>query len=919
MALLLAGTQHLYAQTGKGTLTGKLADVTDSAAISLATITVYRISDSAIQTYRLSNGEGVFTIPGLPVHTALRLVVTHTGHRPYRQEVQFTDTTRLLDLGNIYLVKSAQTLEEVVVQAERPPVVVRNDTIEFNASAFKTLPNALVEDLLRKLPGVRIAPDGNILYNGKPVSRIKVDGRPFFGGDVRMATRNLPADVIDKVQVMDDAEELENNPQLDRSRVSKIINLQFKKGIKKGGFGKAYAGGGTDDRYEAGGIFNLFRDTMQVSVLAYTNNLNKPAFGMSDVKDIGGFNRSGVNSTMTTSSGGFALDDISFGATENGIQQSQGAGFNLNTEFGKKLTFNTRYFYGRIDSYYDNDAETIQYLGDSTLRSLRSSAHRTSRTVHQVGGQLIYRPGKYASLTVKPSLGFNNYSTAEQTNSAAFKNGNDPLNTSDRQLINQSSITTFRNEVNYNQRFRKQGRSLNLSLYNTLRSNHWTNTTEALNTFFKDPVPIQSQAQRRTYEQPYNAHTLSATFGESLSKNASISLNHKVAFISDQNGLSTVLKDTFSHKYELPDTTLSNTLRQASLSNTTELRYSITIKRLNISTGLSYQSLQNDIRSGRQTTRRHFSYWQPSLSISWREFYLQYSNSIQAATAAQLQPVVDNSNPLSVTRGNEHLTPYVYDMVGLYYYRYPGGNKFYYYANVFATRSRDAIIQERNIDDKGIHYYNWRNEDGLWNVRASLSVSKQLSLPHNRFANVSLQLDGGTQNTVLLLNKRRILAYNRNFRPQLSYSLSIGDKIDLSQTYSIDWQKGRYSDGFYPDVRTTVHNFYTSVSARFTASLIAETSYTLVTIPGNMAGDRSSMLWNAAINWLVFKNQRGTLKLTGFDLLNSNRLLNRSVTSNYTSTWVSTALTRFYLLSFTYNIRNIKVPQRAKEDKLLLF
>jgi len=273
----------------QGTLKGKIADSAGKQPLGLATITVFKAADTAIITYRLSNPEGEFKIPGLPLGLNCRAVISFSGYRVYRGEFTLTAAQPQLDWGTILLPPDSKSLDEVLVIAERPPVTVRRDTIEFNASAFKTIPNALVEDLLKKLPGVQVDADGNITVNGKPVNRIQVDGKNFFGDDPKMATRNLPANVIDKVQVTDDKDELLRNGDDNVNNVGKVINITLKKGVKKGWFGKLYAGGGTTDRYEAGGIANIFRDTLQVSVLGYLNNLNKPGFGFTDLMQTGGF------------------------------------------------------------------------------------------------------------------------------------------------------------------------------------------------------------------------------------------------------------------------------------------------------------------------------------------------------------------------------------------------------------------------------------------------------------------------------------------------------------------------------------------------------------------------------------------------------------------------------------------------------
>ncbi|HEY4149583.1 MAG TPA: TonB-dependent receptor, partial [Chitinophagaceae bacterium] len=296
LLLIMAFSVKAFPQ---GSVKGKIIDSTSKQPLGLGTITVFKAADTVIITYRLSTPEGEFKVPGLPLGLNCRAVISYSGYKVYRKEFTLSAAQPQLDLGTITMTANSKSLDEVLVIAERPPVTVRQDTIEFNASAFKTIPNALVEDLLKKLPGVQVDADGNIMVNGKPVNRILVDGKTFFGDDPKMATRNLPANVIDKVQVVDDKEELMRNGDDNINNVGKVINITLKKGVKKGWFGKLYAGGGTDDRYEAGGIANIFRDTLQVSVLGYLNNLNRPGFGFTDLMQTGGLQRNGSTSNGT--------------------------------------------------------------------------------------------------------------------------------------------------------------------------------------------------------------------------------------------------------------------------------------------------------------------------------------------------------------------------------------------------------------------------------------------------------------------------------------------------------------------------------------------------------------------------------------------------------------------------------------------
>lgn len=227
----------------------------------MASVSVQDPKDSSLITYTLTDKKGAFVLNGLPENKAVRLLISYTGYRTY---IRTLNADRPTDLGQIFLPSAARDLNTVVIEGDRPPVAIRADTIEFNAAAFKTRPNAVVEDLLKKLPGVDIDEDGGITVNGKKVSRILVDGREFFANDPKLATKNLPSHIIDKVQVVDTKTKQEAKMGITKDGEDRTINLTLKADKKRGLFGRVSAGYGTDERFEAGGMVNYFNGPKQI-------------------------------------------------------------------------------------------------------------------------------------------------------------------------------------------------------------------------------------------------------------------------------------------------------------------------------------------------------------------------------------------------------------------------------------------------------------------------------------------------------------------------------------------------------------------------------------------------------------------------------------------------------------------------------
>jgi hypothetical protein len=403
LSLLLITSFISLTALSQGTLKGKVVDTSGKKPLGFATVTVFKAADTAIITYRLTTPDGDFKVPGIPLDFNCRVVISYSGYSVYRKDFTISPSQATIDIGTIEMTPDSKTLDEIMVIAERPPVVIKKDTIEFNASAFKTLPNALVEDLLKKLPGVMVDKEGNISVNGKAVNRITVDGKTFFGDDPKMATRNLPANLIDKIQVTDDKEELMRNGDDNINNIGKVINITFKKGVKKGWFGKLYAGGGTDGLYEAGGIANIYRDTLQLSVLGYMNNLNRPGFSYSELMQNGGFDRVRGNSASNSTSiwnnnggSGISINGINFGGSQNfgGISTSKGAGFNLNHAPNNKKSLYLQYFRGKVNSERLTTTSLDQYKSDTIINTNTRLTGDFITNTHNIGAGARLKPDR---------------------------------------------------------------------------------------------------------------------------------------------------------------------------------------------------------------------------------------------------------------------------------------------------------------------------------------------------------------------------------------------------------------------------------------------------------------------------------------------------------------------------------------------
>jgi len=921
-AALLLATALLHAQDNKGSIKGKLVDSSGKQVLSLATITVFKAADTSIITYRLSDPQGEFKVPGIPLNIDCRAVITFSGFRVMRKEFRLTPEEPNLDFGPIRMTSDTSSLDEVLVIAERPPVVVKKDTIEFNASAFSTLPTALVEDLLKKLPGVNVDGEGNITVNGRKVNRILVDGREFFGNDPKMASRNLPANIIDKVQVAEDKDERELNPDKPAGDIGQVINLKLKKGIKQGWFGKAYAGAGTDDRYEAGGIVNLFRDTLQVSILGFTNNLNRAGFGFTDLRQLGGFDRSGINEMAVYSGGGLSLNGISFGGTGQGINTSSGAGFNLNHVFGKALVLNTQYFYGQTRNDITSLNRSQQFLGDTVLTTNTTNDEVSQSFSHRIGFGL---KGQIDSLTryeFRPGLNIMNTNGLGHSLTDNTRNFGGLLNKSLNSKNNSGKNIQYSHDLTFFKNFKKKGRSFTLSNWINTTDNNNDQVNEAMNAFFINGFSDTTYLEQlRGRTQNNLSANLNITYTEPLGKQTSMRFGYQGNYTLNKDKIETFTKAA-NGKYEEPDPDLTNDLRRKSWRNSFFTAFVWRYKQLSLTATGNFVKLDiyNDFLKSANSVNQHFSYLLPGLGINWRGLNLNYSVNVQPPQITDVQPTPDNTDPLYVNEGNPDLEPTKHHSIYLNYYKNIAAKSLNIYAYVNGSFREDGVVRSRVVTPEGVQITKPVNIDGQHSFYSNFSISKQ----YKTINNLQLSLTGGyfinyTRN-YLLINARRGYVKTLNGGPQASVGFNWQDKIEYNLSYSYTFSHSSYESSDFTGLDVITHSATNELIIRWPKNIVWEATlnyrYNSNAAPGIQ---KSVPLLNGGIIYQFLKDQRANLKLSVFDLLDQNVGVYRETRENMIVDRQINILKRYYLLTFTYNIRNFQGGKVGGRERFFLF
>ena len=918
----------------QGTLSGRVIDSIQKTPVMLATVSVFKAADTSLVTYRMTDDDGKFKITGLPGNVALRVIISYEGFSPYRHVFSFTKTEDIVNLENIFLTISTQRLEDVIVWAERPPVIVKKDTIEFNANSFKTLPNALVEDLLKKLPGIQIDGAGGITVNGKAVSKILVDGKSFFGNDPKVATKNLPANLIDKVQVVDDEEALLQYGGGNLHQIGKVINLTFKKNVKKGWFGKVYAGGGSNRRYEYGAILNHFRDTLQISMIGYANNLNRPGFSFADVMQLGGFNRSNLNmssrSTSIWSNGSGSnlnINGINFGGGQNmgGIATSKGGGININHAPSTKKSIYLQYFLGNVAVERTNNELTKQYVVDSVITGENNLIDKNTALSQYIslGGKL--RPNKFSTFTVNINAQFNcgnvfGISEIDRTHNyfGAVSNGR----------TSQTETNTFSlyNHIMSYSRISKVNTQNRVTISNKVYIGNHVSDVRSITglTFIYPIVKDSSNHFLRAQKIPNRQVSTNVNITRSIIKNILWRTSFKHEYFKQSNGIQSNTYDSVSSDYSIVDLIRSNTVwrstNRVDFGSAIEVNY----KQILFSSGIQWSYMQYSTRNKFVTQADNFSkgFIAPSLSIQYKGLYVSYYQDLIVPDMSQLLPVTNDVNPYYVIKGNLSLRAPKKRELTLYVYH----NNFKRGVTITGNGAIGSTIEEIGsairLNQAGSQSISPINvsKSAYWNVNYNL-IKEFRFQPGSR---ISIQTGGyyGFVQMPILLNDRNATQRVFNFQQWLGLTTNFNDFIELNHRFSIDNSHVTYHHPLFSDLKTFLKNYSADLIIRYPRRIVWENSFNYVQSGNYVLNPFSFSRWNFGVNYVVGKNEQTVLRVSVFDLFNAGKGLSTSAVNNSVSIMRTNILGRYVSLTVNYTIRKIgsaKTKVGQTSEKLFLF
>jgi hypothetical protein len=928
LAFGLSGQSKLFELSGKAT-------DTLGTPLSLASVLLLDPIDTTLVTYALTNDAGIFQIKHIKRGRYL-LKVSYIGYMPLLLEVDPGEKSTM-DMGAIPLEEIAKDLFEVVVRAAKAPMSIRGDTIEYDASKFKVPPGSTVEDLLRRLPGMEVGADGSLSSEGQAINRVTVDGRRFFGGDPKAATKNLPAEGISKVQVFTEETEEKKLTGADSKPPEKMMNLELKDEFKKGGFGKIIAGAGTEERMELKGNYNRFDKKQQFSLIGMGNNTGRNGLGWDDYQDFRGsqafnwddggdfgFGAGGDRMVYYSSDD----DDMSiqnnfFGNQQSGFPKNGSAGINY-TWYSDKTELNSMYFYNHTNLIAAATRNQENFLPDQTYFNRDITRRDQTQNAHQIQVRLEHKIDSLntivgsanASMAVRNTFNNGEYQYLRQDESLSNFTRFDNTSNLENLLLNGSII--------YRKKYKNPGRSSAIS------GNYLHNVSDTEN---------EQESENEFYTTEGILDSLASIYQDNLTNTQRQQIKSSLLHV-EPIGKKFFAQAfyNFSHRFERSDRDVFDIANGEQQANDFLSRYytnNIDLHRLGVSLRYSHQGLNLSVGMARQLfqldgdfqagpsagimtrIQRDYYNWIPNVTFNGAIKKNQYLNVNYGAYAREpsirnLQPIVDNSNPLFIREGNPDLIPQIDHRFSASFRKNNPINFTNFNISLSYTLTENQFVQEQQVDSSFVttsRMINYKGGSGIWaylNYGFPIIKNKfTVNVNYNAGLNQNFALVNATENETFSINHSGTIRLN--YSPSEFFTAFLSTRIGITDT--------RYSINTSQNQQLLNENYSLNLSARLFWGVFINANFNYDRYQNDRFDFNQDVpILNASLYRVFLPNNRAEVRLAIYDVFNRNLGVSQFANANVVSETRTTTLSRYALLSFTYNLQGINTELKKQSN-----
>ncbi|MFN8239449.1 MAG: outer membrane beta-barrel protein [Bacteroidales bacterium] len=875
-------------------------DVLDEKAEPLSSVAVVLLNpvDSTLQYFAVTGKTGQFEINNIRNGSYL-IQVSLLGFNTIYRKISLPSAEGG-NLGSLIMTPKVYSMNEVKVTGDRIPMKFLNDTIEYNAKAFKVKPDGVAEDLIRKLPGIEVDRAGNIKAMGENVKNVLVDGKEFFGNDPKVATRNLPADAIDKVQLFDKQSDESRFTGIDDGERNPTLNLMLDENKKSGIFGDVTGGYGSENHGLANAKVYRFTKKSQFAMLGMYNNINQFGFSVGDF-----INFSGGISALSGGGGHVVLGGessfpVNFGQPVYGTGSNGAVGLNYSRFKSQDDRVFISYMGNGSSINLEEESSTKNFIPDSYYRVEESKRQQKRDSAHRVNFGIRKRFGDYQNLIVNGGISYNTSANPLSSSSSSYMN-EAGVNNLDRTTSDMASRFAGNADASYQLKSRS-GKSIvkfsgRGSYSGTESESRYMNRVEYLN-------PYQLDVTNQFYN--LNSEIISASGTFSLTRRVSKSSFAELSLGGGMNNENLKRRQGLAGNELTPDPALSPDFSKSERYIKPSLIWRLSTAKTKLLLGIAsntgnFSTILNDDNGNKKS----YGYLLPRASWEYeyrsgRRLMADYSTSVTLPSASQLLPVVNNLNALSLSYGNRELKPEYNNDARLTWWLFDQFSFTTLLTSINARYTTDKINFARTVDSNLGQTARLINVKDNFNAGANIDFSTPFK-PFGIMVSFSFNEDYNRGTTIV----NDISNDNRNFTHNLSFTISNRkkDKWDIETGTALKVTQSKYSvqsnlDNVYSDISWFGETRYTpgkKLSFMVSADI---TSYSAKTF------DQSKLIpiLGAEMNYYFLRNQRGTLTLSGVDLLNRNTGLERRSELNYLIEKKSNMIGRYVMLSFKYRL-----------------
>lgn len=889
------------AQTIK--ISGNMADTAGKQSLPNALLMAIKFSDSTLVNFSRSNTNGIFKPFKLPVDTYI-VIISHPSFNDKTYLLVPSKIDTVFNFKNVILPQKSVQLNEVEIVAYKEKMYYKGDTLQFTADSFKVQANASVEDLLKKLPGVKVDAKGKITIQGKTVDQVLVDGDEFFGTDPTIATKNLNANTVETVQVF----EKKNENTESGDETVKIVNLKLKEDSKKGYFGKVSGATDFNKFYENDVLINKFKKQQKLSLFGLFANTPKNAFDWSEANKYGLSNETNNNYDPETNTW------ASSNASGTGVPQTLKSGFYINDKYGKNTKVNADYTFNQNQLVTGSQINTQFFLQDTSYTNQQQLGNKAQIQSHKFNFKLTQKLDSLTELTIKPKINYNLGNNADfKTDQFISKNN---VLTRQTSILNSNTNETIDANVmlKLNRNFMKKDRNLNIT-YQPSYYNAQTNSN--LNTsfnYYQNQLPDSALLQKRTQLNHKEEHTASITYTEPLNKKFKLETSVGVTYNKNNNNRTTL--DFNGQGYDNFNFTQSNNFKNLRVVNRVGTKLIYDVKKYRISIGSAFRTIyQENINvTKNQKLNQTFRNILPSASFIYRinqgsNLTVFYNSSAQQPELQQMQPVVDNTDPNRITIGNPNLKPQFNNNINVNYYFYKGITDVHFYSGGQYSSTNNEINEKTTFDTQGKSTTTPININGNYNANIWCGGAFPV---FKRLFKINTNLSSGFNNNVAYVNDVKNITQFFDVGQNLGVEKQL-DYLDVSiiGSYSYNIPKQTISTQSKPYYTYGVGgNLMLKLPKKFKVN--ADGNYSN---NGNRAVgyNINYFILNASLSKTFLKNENLIVSAEAYDILNQNISNQREIAANKIIDTKTQIIKRYFLARVIFKFNSNKKKEEEND------